>query len=160
MSETTVPLDWCPVHGRGAKVVRDAGIGSGVTWWECPQCLTSPPPGASAGREEPAASPLSATAAAMIGALTGCAAMVQAIEGDSPTISEALHEWATAKSDLSRYVASLESALAAERAAGERLLKYAEHRAYCDTGISPSRACTCGLDELRARAADRETEER
>lgn len=49
----------------------------------------------------------SAKAVELIAALTGCAAFVQSCQGE--WIKDALHDWATAKSELSQYVASLES---------------------------------------------------
>lgn len=52
MSESSVPLSWCPVHGRGAKVQRNAGLGSSITWWECTQCCEAAPNAPTAASEE------------------------------------------------------------------------------------------------------------
>lgn len=50
-SSSTVPFDYCVIHGRGAMVQRFAQGSSSIFWWECPQCI-------SANRSESVAQPI------------------------------------------------------------------------------------------------------
>lgn len=40
-TDSSMPYDYCLVHGRGAKVQHFTGASREVSWWECPQCINA-----------------------------------------------------------------------------------------------------------------------
>ena len=88
---------------------------------------SSPPPGASAGVD---AAPLSADVCCGCKSGIACPNCPESTDGTSPRVGSA--EWYADRFEVAQAeIASLRSALAAERAAGERWREYAEHVEGC-----------------------------